>query len=128
MNAVALVTLAAVIQVMAFQWRVGKARNEFGVPGPATSGPETWQRYNRVHLNTVENLVIFFPLLWLCAWFADPRLAAAAGLGFVAARALYSRRYVADPNTRGPAVWLTGFCCHVLLLATVAGIVFHAVR
>jgi len=64
MSLVALVAVVALIQVLAFQWRVGMGRNKFNVPGPATTGPETWERYNRVHLNTVENLVVLLPLLW----------------------------------------------------------------
>ena len=34
------VTIIALIQVMAFQWRVGRGWNLFDVPGPSTRGPE----------------------------------------------------------------------------------------
>jgi glutathione S-transferase len=61
----AFVVVVALLQVLAFQWRVGKGRNTFNAPGPTTTGPETWERYNRVHLNTVENLVVLLPLLWI---------------------------------------------------------------
>src|SRR5262245_50514191 len=112
---VALVSLAAVAQVLAFQWRVGKGRNAYNVPGPATVGPETWNRFNRVHVNTVENLVAFLPLLWICAYGLHPWIAAALGCAFVAARAGYSRAYVADPETRGRWVWLSGISLYLLL-------------
>jgi glutathione S-transferase len=90
MELVALVAIIALIQVMAFQWRVGKGRNTFNVPGPATSGHPTWERYNRVHLNTIENLVVFLPLLWLCGYFLNTWVAASLGALFVVARGLYS--------------------------------------
>ena len=126
MTAVALVTLVAIVQVMAFQWRVGKGRNAFNVPGPLTTGPDPWERLYRVHLNTVENLVMFFPLLWLCAAFLHPWAAATLGLAFVVARGWYSSLYVADPSTRVPAVWLTGISLYLLLLGTAAGIAMGA--
>jgi hypothetical protein len=46
MALVALVVAVALLRVLGFQWRVGKGRNRFNVPGPATTGPETWERYN----------------------------------------------------------------------------------
>jgi len=126
MEFVALVTIVALIQVMAFQWRVGKGRNRYNVPGPATTGPETWERYNRVHLNTVENLVMLLPLMWICACFLHPWVAAGLGLLFVLARGWYSRLYVADPGTRGSAAWVTGICLYLLVAASAVGIALRA--
>lgn len=127
MEFVALATLLALIQVMAFQWRVGKGRNQFNVAAPATTGPETWERYNRVHLNTIENLIMLLPLMWICAWFFSPAAAATLGLAFVFARAWYSRLYLAEPSRRGPAVWLTGICLYLLTAAAAIGVALSAI-
>jgi glutathione S-transferase len=111
---------------LAFQWRVGRGRNKFNVPGPNTTGPETWQRYNRVHLNTVENLVVRLPLLWICGSYLHPYVAAPLGLVFVVARALYSRAYIADPATRGRGAWLTGISLYLLAFTSLIGLALHA--
>ena len=71
MEPVALITVVALLQVMAFQGRVARARNDFNVLGPATSGHPMWERFIRVHLNTVEILVVFIPLLWICGYFLN---------------------------------------------------------
>jgi hypothetical protein len=122
MNGVALVTVAAIAQLLVFQWRVGKGRNAFNVPGPTTTGPERWNRFNRVHLNTVENLVALLPLMWICAYVLHTWVATALGIVFVAARAGYSRTYVADPETRGRWAWLTGLSLYALIAGSVIGI------
>ena len=128
MQAVGFVTVLALVQVMAFQWRVGMARNEFQIPGPATSGHPTWERYNRVHLNTIENLVVFLPLLWLCGHLLSPWVATPLGVLFVVARGIYSRAYVADPETRGKGAWLTSIVLMLLVAGSVAGLVLALAR
>jgi glutathione S-transferase len=44
---------------------VSKARYDFGVKAPATTGNDSFERIHRAHLNFMENLVVFIPLLWI---------------------------------------------------------------
>jgi glutathione S-transferase len=122
MEPVAFITVIALLQVMGFQGRVARARNEFNVPGPATSGHPVWERYNRVHLNTVENLVVFVPLVWVCGFFLNAWVAAVLGALFVVARAVYSRAYVSEPTKRAVGSWLTFIALVLLALGSLAGI------
>ena len=64
----ALVTVAAVVLTFVLSLRVGAMRQKHGVKAPATTGHPEFERANRVHQNTVEQLVLFLPLLWLALY------------------------------------------------------------
>jgi len=116
MTATALVTAFALIEYMWIAFSVGQARGQYGVAAPATTGNEIFERWFRVQQNTLEQLVVFLPALWLFALYVNGRLAALIGLGFVAGRYLYARGYVEDPEKRGRG-FLVGFISTALLLA-----------
>ncbi len=82
----AIVTLVALLEYMFFAYRVGMSRAKYGVDAPATSGHPEWERLFRVQQNTMEQLVVFLPALWIFALFVSPSLGAAIGLLFVIGR------------------------------------------
>lgn len=90
----------ALIEYLAFGTIAGRARGTYGVPAPATSGHPIFERYFRVHQNTLEQLIIFVPSMWMFSSFVNAGVAAALGAVFVVARFLYFRGYVADPAKR----------------------------
>ena len=61
----AIVTLLALLEYMFFAFRVGTSRAKYGVAAPATSGNPEWDRLFRVQQNTLEQLIIFVPALWV---------------------------------------------------------------
>jgi glutathione S-transferase len=91
MELVAVVVALALIEYLFFVYQVGRARLRCGVPAPKTSGHEEFERYYRVQQNTLEQLVVFLPAIWLAGWYADVYAAAILGLGFVLGRAMYYR-------------------------------------
>ena len=100
MELVALITLLALVQYFVFGFQVGQMRAKHGVKAPAISGHPEFERMFRVQQNTMEQLVMFIPALWICAQYGDPRWAAGIGLFFIVGRFIYKRSYVADPATR----------------------------
>ena len=56
-----IVAMLALVEYFFFSIKVGQARGKYGVKAPATTGNEMFERYNRVHQNTLEQLVMFFP-------------------------------------------------------------------
>lgn len=97
---VAMVTVAALLQFLWFGWQVGVARTKYNIAAPAVSGSEAFERVFRVHVNTLEQLIVFLPALWIFAFFISPIWAAALGVVYIIGRALYARTYVKDPKRR----------------------------
>lgn len=114
----ALVTLAALFLCFVVAAIVGRARGRYGVAAPATSGHPMFERAFRVQMNTLENVVIFVPALWLCALFFGPLTATAFGALWLVGRIWYAAAYLREPKSRG-----SGF---VLAFAAWAGLMIAA--
>ena len=76
MELIAIVTGLAVLQAFFFAFQVGGARVKFGVDAPAISGNPDFERVFRVHANTVEQLVIFLPGLWMFGYYVNAMIGA----------------------------------------------------
>lgn len=121
---VGIVSALALMLYMYMAYRVGTGRLKYNVEAPAVSGNPTWERLYRVQTNTVEQLVIFLPALWMFAYLGSPVWAAAVGLVFVVGRVIYMVSYVQDPARRTLGFGL-GFLANVVL---VIGVLVQAVR
>jgi len=117
-----LVTLLALIEFFAFGFLVGKARVTYGVKAPAMSGHEMFERYFRVHYNTLELLIMFVPALWIAAMYWNPVWVAATGAIYLFGRLLYLQGYVRDPKTRSIGFGLSMGPILVLVLAALVGV------
>jgi len=116
MELVAIVIALALLEYVAFGMLVGKARVRYGVKAPATSGHEIFDRYFRVHQNTLEMMVVFVPATWLFGQYVSANWAAALGAVFIAGRVVYLRSYVADPAKRGAGFGLSFLPIAVMLI------------
>ena len=110
-----IITVLALMQFMLFAMLVGKTRVATGIKAPAVTGDPIFERYFRVQQNSLENLVIFVPALWLFNHYWDARVGAAIGLLYIISRFIYLRGYVADPAKRGTGFGI-GFLCEVVLV------------
>jgi len=116
MELVAIIIALALLEYVAFGMLVGKARVTYGVKAPATSGHEIFDRYFRVHQNTLEMMVVFVPATWLFGQYVSANWAAALGAVFIAARIVYLRSYIADPAKRGAGFGLSFLPIAVMLI------------
>ena len=121
---VQIVLALALLQFMYFGIAVGRARGVYKCPAPATTGNEMFERYFRVQMNTLEQLVVFIPAIFLFAMKVDPRWAAGLGAVYLVGRVLYFTSYVRDPAKRGPGFGLTA----IPNLALVVGGLIGAMR
>ncbi len=112
---VALVALLILCQYIAFMGLCGKARADSGLNAPAVVGDENFERAYRVQMNTLEQMVITLPAMWICATFFMPLVAALLGLAFFIGRILYRMAYVKDPASRGPGMMI-GFLANIALV------------
>ena len=102
-----LVTILAIIINLYFMFRTGLNRLKLKVNAPKTVGNETWERYFRVHANTVEQMVMFMPALWLAAIYSSDKLAAGIGTVWLVGRLIYSYNYISNPKSRAPGMLMT---------------------
>lgn len=125
---VGIVIIIALFEYFAFGIAVARARGRYNCPAPATTGNEMFERYFRVQMNTLEQLVVFIPAIVLFAWVFDPRLAAALGVVWIIGRLLYFRSYVRDPRTRALGFALTSLPSLGMLAAALVGLVAGLLR
>lgn len=123
MRYVELVTVLALLQYFAFGWLVGRARGTYGIKAPAITGHEMFERIYRVHMNTLELLVILLPGLYLGASLWSPLYTAMCGAVYLVGRIIYWRAYMADPRKRSLGFALSMGPILILLVAALVGIV-----
>jgi len=107
MEAVVIVTVLALAQYMFFGIQVAGARQKSGVKAPAMAGDAHFERVNRVHQNTLEQLIVFLPALWIYAHYVNPLWGAGMGVVYLVGRFVYSAAYIKDPATRSPGFTLS---------------------
>ena len=121
MELVSVVISLALMEYLVFTWQCGQARGRFGIAAPAVTGNLEFERRFRVQQNTLEQLIIFVPAIWMFGNFVDAYVAAGLGLVFVLGRFLYGRGYAVDPAKRGPGFGLTLLSNAVLLIGGLVG-------
>ena len=126
MNMVYAVIGLALIQFYVFCILVGKARVQTGLDAPKVTGNEIFERYYRVHYNTMEQLVIFVPAILLFANYIHTLSAWILGLVYLVGRTMYFRAYVADPSKRGPGFILSSLPSTIMLLGGTGGAIWAA--
>lgn len=115
---VEIVLALALLQFIYFGGAVARARGKYNCPAPATTGNEMFERYFRVQMNTLEQLVVFIPALVLFAHLVSPYWAAGLGVVYLVGRFLYFSAYVKDPKSRGLGYGVTVLPIMVLILGT----------
>jgi glutathione S-transferase len=119
-----IVILLALLEFFYFSLEVGRARKRYDIPAPATTGNEIFERYFRVHMNTLELLVMFIPSVVLFGQYLNPYLAAGLGVVYLVGRLVYLFAYVKEPKKRE-----VGFALSVVpILILAVGAIFGAGR
>lgn len=121
MEPIAIVTVLALLQLFVFAVQVGKQRAKHGIKAPAISGQAEFERTFRVHQNTMEQLVIFIPALWLFGYYVHALIGAGIGLIFVIARFAYRSSYLNNPETRTSRFGIGVLAMMALLLGGLIG-------
>jgi len=119
----ALITLGVVALLFALGGAVGKARAQYNIKAPATTGDPAFERTFRAHQNAIENAVIFLPSLWLFAAFVSGIWAAVLGAVWIAAYVWYFAAYQKDAAKRGRPFSLAALVFGILALGAAWGVV-----
>lgn len=125
MEPVIIVTILALAQYVYFGITVGGVRAKTGVKAPASSGDAEFERANRVHLNTLEQLVVMLPALWLYAHYVNPLWGAGLGVVYLIGRFIYKAAYMKDPASRAIGFMLSFLPSAVMLAWVLIVAVMH---
>jgi glutathione S-transferase len=125
---VSLVTLSALILFFVVTINVGRARAKYGIKAPEMSGNPDFERVLRVQQNTLEQLVLFLPALWIFANFVNPIAAAGLGAVWVIGRIIYAWGYYQAAEKRGPGFGISVMATIVLILGSLVGIVLNLIK
>jgi glutathione S-transferase len=121
-----IVTLLALLEYSVLGVMVGRARGTYGVEAPATSGNPDFERIFRVHVNTLEALIVFIPAVWIFSLTINYHLGVALGLLFVIARVIYAQGYISAAAKRGPGAAATAAINATLVLSSLIWLIVKA--
>lgn len=104
--------------------RVGILRGKHSIKAPATSGHPEFDRAFRVQLNTLEQMGILLPFLWVAALYPIQPvwIAPLIGVIWLVGRVVYLRRYTADPETRAMPAGIGGLSSLAMFLVAASGV------
>ena len=121
MEPIAIVTVLAVFQTFGFAFLVGKQRAKHGVAAPTITGADEFERAFRIHQNTVEQMVVFIPALWLFGFYVHAMIGAGLGLLFVISRLIYRNSYLNEPTSRGKGFGIGALIMMTLMIGGLIG-------
>ncbi len=123
MHLAAIDTLLAAFLTFALGGRAGILRARHRIEAPACVGHPDFERAFRIHSNTVENLVLMIPLLWIASAYYGGQLPFWIGLVWVVSRLVYAVGY-AQKNTqlRTPGAGIGILCLLALLVLGALGV------
>ena len=119
------VTLLALLVYFSVTAKTGQARLKYGVKAPATSGAPEFERAFRIQQNTLEQLMLFLPSLWLFAALVSDLWAGVAGLVWVIGRVLYALGYARAAEKRSAGFGIAILANLVLLIGALVGWLQH---
>ncbi len=119
----ALITALTSIVIIIAMYFVGRARGKYQIHAPATSGHPAFDRAFRAHQNTLEQTIIFLPLLWLATIYCNPQYAAYLGYAWLVGRLWYVFGYISEAGKRSMGFMIGAIATIILLVMSFWGII-----
>jgi glutathione S-transferase len=113
------VTIVSLLSLLVYLWtglKVGYARGKYKIEAPAVEGNPDFERVFRVQQNTLEQIVLFLPTLWLFQLVVGGQWGAIIGIVWPVGRVLYALGYYKAAAKRGLGFGLTILPSIILLL------------
>ena len=120
----ALVTTLSLILYFVLTLNVGRARRKYKVMPPEMSGDPNFERVLRVQQNTLEQLILFLPSLWLFSQFISATLGSILGGIWIVGRILYAWGYYQAAEKRFIGFGIASLSTIALVLGSLLGIVW----
>ena len=112
----ALITLLNVVVIAIAMALVGRARGLYQIHAPAITGNADFERAFRAHQNTLEQTVMFLPLLWIVTIYGNEQVAAWLGYAWLVGRLWYVFGYIKAAGKRSGGFGLASLAAIGLML------------
>ena len=119
----ALITALTVVVISIAMYFVGRARGKYQIHAPAITGHPDFERAFRAHQNTLEQTIMFLPLLWLATIYSNEQYASYLGYAWLIGRLWYVFGYIADAKKRGMGFMVGALALIALLVMSFWGII-----
>ncbi|MBK1987364.1 MAPEG family protein [Sphaerospermopsis aphanizomenoides BCCUSP55] len=123
-----LVTVLSLIVYFVVTINVGRARFKYKIIPPETTGNPDFERVLRVQQNTLEQLILFLPALWLFSIYISPIWASALGTTWIIGRISYAWGYYQAAEKRGIGFAISSLSSIGLILGSLIGIILSLVK
>ncbi len=127
-NWIALVTILALLLLFAITINVGRVRVKSGVKAPLMVGDPAFERALRVQQNTLEQIVIFLPAMWIFGTVISPIYAAIIGSVWIMGRMLYAWGYYQAAEKRGSGFAISSIATIVLMIGSLGGLILQLIK
>lgn len=111
-----IITVSALIVYYVTILKVGLARAKYEIKPPAMTGDPNFERALRVQANTLEQLILFLPLVWIFSYYVSELWGAILGGIWIFGRVLYAWGYYQEAKKRTLGFGISGLSVMSLLL------------
>lgn len=123
-----LVTVSALLLYFLIVLNVGRARVKYKVAPPQVTGNPDFERVLRVQQNSVEQMILFLPSLWLFAQFISPIWAGGIGAVWIVGRILFAWGYYQAAEKRTLGFGISTLATLALLGGSFIGIIMSLLK
>jgi glutathione S-transferase len=118
-----LVTILSLLLYLVSTINVIRARVKYGVSAPNLTGNSDFERVLRVQQNTLEQLVLFLPVLWLFSLFVSSLWGTIIGVIWIVGRVIYAWGYYQTPKKRLTGFGVSLISAAILLIGSFIGVI-----
>ncbi|MBW3584273.1 MAG: MAPEG family protein [Cyanobacteria bacterium 0813] len=123
-----LITVSALILYFIVTINVGRARFKYKVSPPQVTGNPDFERVLRVQQNTLEQMILFLPSLWLFSQFISPIWGAGIGAVWIIGRILFAWGYYQAAEKRAAGFGISTLATLALLGGSLTGIIMSLLK
>lgn len=123
-----LITVSALILYFVVTINVGRARFKYQVSPPQVTGNPDFERVLRVQQNTLEQMILFLPSLWLFSQFISPIWGAGIGAVWIVGRILFAWGYYQAAEKRAAGFGISTLATLALLGGSLTGIIMSLLK
>ncbi|WP_445173673.1 MAPEG family protein [Microcoleus sp.] len=123
-----LITVSALILYFVVTINVGRARFKYKVSPPQVTGNPDFERVLRVQQNTLEQMILFLPSLWLFSQFISPIWGAGIGAVWIIGRILFAWGYYQAAEKRAAGFGISTLATLALLGGSLTGIIMALLK